>query len=203
MVTLKQTIDHIAADYRRRLLLQCMTPNVLTKAMTWLHPFMVSVLMYRLSRFCVYNRMRWISNMLVIIEHVYTKNEISPLATIGPGLVINGSGIGIVSNVSIGANCTFMGRNVITLGGMENFDLNRDRIEIGDYCVFATGSRVIRPVSLAAGTQIMPNAVVLSDEQAPGSTISGIPAKPVRQHPLDIIKHWSPLQGKRMSVVGA
>jgi serine acetyltransferase len=198
MVTFKETINHIAADYRRRLLLKYTAPSLFTQLIVWIHPHMISALMYRLSRFCIYHRMRWVSNLLVIIEHVYSKNEISPRAIIGPGLVINGSGVGIVSSVTVGANCTFMGRNSITLGGMESVDLKRDRIVIEDYCIFGTGARVIRPVKLASGTQVMPNSVVLSDEEMQGSIVAGVPAKTIQHHSINLVMQWSPLRGQCM-----
>lgn len=195
MVTFRQTCSHIKADFKRRRLLQENQPRVLSWILTCLHPGTISALMYRLSRFCLYNRMQWLSNVLLLIEHIYAKNEISPKAEIGPGLLLNGSGIGIVCNAYIGSNCTFMGRNTISLGGMEEFDLKKDRFEIGDDCVFGIGARVIRPVTLATGTQVMPNSIVLSSEYASGVVLCGVPAKKMHVNSTDHVKRWNPIQG--------
>lgn len=204
MVTLKQTIHCIAADYRRRLLLlQGNNPSLLSQALTWFHPSMVSVLIYRVSRFCCSHHLGIFAKLLVIIEHAYCKNELSPLAIIGPGLVIDGFGIGIFSNVTIGSNCTLMGRNSLTLGGMENIDLARDRIVIGDHCVFGIGARVIRPVRLTSGTHVMPNSVVLADEETQGSLLCGVPAKMIQQNSIDQVMNWNPILSQRLLKTGA
>lgn len=195
MVTFKQTLHNIRADFRRRLLLENKTHGLLNKLFVLIHPCMVSVIMYRLSRFCIYNRLGLMYRFLVIIEHMYARNEISPRADIGPGLVLNGISIGIPCATVIGKNCTFLGRNTLTLGGMEGYDLETDRFLIGDHCVFGVGSRVIRPVKLESGTQIMPNAIVVLAENKVGSTVSGIPARRRRTDALESIINWNPLTG--------
>lgn len=195
MVTFNQTIMNIRADFQRRVFLEQKPRGLLSLLTTLFNPGMVSVLMYRLSRFCVHHHLQLVSKLLVIFEHVYARNEISPYADIGPGLVLNGMGIGIVCNSTIGKNCTFLGLNTITLGGMEGFDLQHDRFEIGDYCVFGVGARIIRPIKLDAGTQVMPNSIVLSSEPLPGATLAGIPAKTIYQSTPEQSIAWNPLLG--------
>jgi serine O-acetyltransferase len=58
---------------------------------------------------------------------------------------------------------------------------------IGDNVVIGSGAQVLGPIEVGAGAKIGANSVVTKDV-APGSTVVGIPAKPV---PLDAI-HYSP-----------
>lgn len=196
MVTLKQTFSDLKADFNRRRLLEGKPRGIYAAFTVLLKRGMVAVILYRISRYCVHHRMAWLHRILTMIEFVYTKNEISPLAQVGPGLVVgDGGGVGITQVTIAGKNCTFLGCNSITLGAMEAFDVNTHRIVIGDNCVIGSGVRIMRPISIADGTQIKPNSVVMLAVEKVGSTISGIPAKRRNIDSYDEIIKWNPLYG--------
>lgn len=196
MVTLKETITNIKADFSRRLLLENKQHGFFNQLSVLVKPGMISVIMYRLSRFCIHNKLGLLYHFFVIIEHIYCRNEVSPKADLGAGLVLDGIGIGIPCATTTGQNCTFLGRCTLTLGGMEGYSLEKNRFVIGNHCVFGEGARIVRPVTLEDGAQIMQNSVVMLSEPKQGSTISGIPARRRRTDDLEAIKKWNPLSGQ-------
>ncbi|MDI1297805.1 hypothetical protein [Methylotenera sp.] len=195
MVTLRETISNIKADFQRRLLLEGKRPSLLNKLRICVKQGMVGVILYRVSHFCVYNNLGFLTRFLSIIELLYCKNEVSPMAIIGPGLVFEGVAIGICSSAIIGKNCTFLGRNTLSLGMIEGVDLNKDAITIGNYCVLGSGARVMRPINIADGIQIKPNSVVMLTETKQGCSLFGIPARRRRIDSIEKITQWNPLLG--------
>ena len=196
MVTFKQTITNLKADIARRLLLDGIGTGFFAVFIVLFKRGVASVIVYRLSRYCFFNRLKIVSRLLVIVDYLYTKNEISPIADIGPGLVLaDTTGIGIGQIAVIGSNCTICGCITITLGVMESFDVHAQHIVIGDNCVIGTRVRIMRPVTLANGTQITSNSVVLLSVKDVGSTISGVPAKPRYRDCYDEILKWNSLRG--------
>lgn len=196
MVTFKQTITNLKADFARRILLEGNWTGILGVLAVLFKRGMVTVIVYRLSRYCIYNRLGIISRLLVIVDYLYTKNEISPIADLGPGLVLaDSSGIGIGSVTIVGKNCTIFGCTTTTLGVMETYDVCKDRIVLGDHCVIGTRVRIMRPLLLANGTQILANSVVLLSVEKEGCTISGVPAKRRAIDSYEDIVTWNPLHG--------
>jgi serine acetyltransferase len=195
MVTFKQTIDHLKADFHRRQTLEGNPAGPLGLLSVLLKRGMIAVILYRLSRYCVLNRLKVLARLLAVVEYFYTKNEISPIADLGPGLVLADSGaIGITQVTVAGKNCTFLGCNSITLGAMEDFDVNRDRIVLGDHCVIGIRARIMRPVHIANGTQVKSNSVVLLPVEKVGSTVFGVPAKRRSIDNYEDIVRWNPLR---------
>jgi len=196
MITFQQTIDNLAADIGRRKQLE-------GKPSGWFATFsilfkcgVVSVILYRFSHYLVHTRFGFLHKLLAIIDQVYSKNEISAHATAGPGLVLgDGGGIGLTQVAIVGKNCTFLGCNSITLGAMEDFDVNLHHIVIGDHCVIGASVRIMRPVEIAAGTQIKNNAVVMFSADKVGSVLSGIPAKRRSVETYENVIAWNPLKG--------
>jgi serine O-acetyltransferase len=195
MVTLRQTFVDLSADIQRRMLLENKR-GFFSVISVLLKRGMVAVVIYRISRYCVYRRLGFIHRMLFIIGYFYTKNEISPKAKLGPGLVLDDrGGIGITQVTTAGKNCTFLGGSVIALGAIKGMDINRDQIILGDHCVIGTRVKIMRPIKLADGTQIMPNSVVMRSAENIGSTLLGMPAKRHSVQSFNELIKWNPLYG--------
>jgi serine acetyltransferase len=196
VISWKQTLRELRADLARRRLIDGVGSGPLATLALLFKRGVVAVVLYRLSRYCLHRRLAVVCRLLTLVEFLYTKDEISPHAAIGPGLVLgDGGGIGITRVTVAGRNCTFLGCNSITLGAMEDFDVERDRIVIGDHCVFGPRARVMRPLSLANGTQVKANSIVLSSTQSPGMTLSGIPARRRASVAYEDVVRWNPLRG--------
>lgn len=195
-MTLKETIQNLKADIRRRKVLESKNQGFFSTISILLKGGVVSVILYRISRYLIHTRFSFLYRLLILLEHFYTKNEISPVADLGPGLVIaDCGGVGITRVTIAGKNCTFLGANSITLGAMEGFDLEKDHIVIGNDCVIGSRVRIIRPVQIADATQIKNNSVVMFSVDKPGSVISGFPAKRRSVEYPDSVLSWNPLLG--------
>ena len=129
-----------------------------------------------------------------------SRNEIHPGASIGPGLILPDiGGVGIPAFAIIGANCTFTGRALLTIGGIEGIDLGKDRIQLGDNCIIGAGARIVGAVTLADGVEIKPNTVVLTSFKNPGASVIGIPGRRRAQALPQRIACWNPLKGLTMT----
>lgn len=199
MVTFKETIQNLSADIRRRKQIEGKAPGILSTFTILFKQGMVSVILYRISRYLLFTRFRFLCKALALIDYFYTRNEISPNAYIGPGVVFSDfGGLGITTVSVVGKNCTFWGLNSITLGAMEGFDVEEQRIVIGDHCVIGWRARVFRPVTLANATQVKNNSIVILSVPKEGSVVSGFPAKRRSVESLDHVTSWNPLYGGKM-----
>jgi len=197
MMTFSQTLAYLSADFKRRLQLEEKAPNLFSAFCIALKPGMISVALYRLSRFCYYNHLSIFCKLFALLDQIINTSEISPQADIGPGLVLSDAGgIGVPNVCIMGKNCTFMGCASITLGVLEDAPSEQDHIVFGDHCVIGCHTRFMRPINLANGTQIKPCSVVITSVSKEGQTISGIPAKRKNLDDYDSIKQWNPLLGK-------
>lgn len=195
MTTLKITLSNIKQDFLRRVLLEG-SADLLHKLVLLMKPGMVGVICYRLSHYFVQGKLRFLCRPLLLIEHLYCRNEISPYATIGPGLVLGDIGaVGLTGEVVIGKNCTLQGFNTLTLNAIAGVDFTVDKIVIGDYCLLGTRAKIMRPITIADGVQVTNNSVVMFSVAKVGSTVSGVPAKRRRIDDYDSIKNWNPLMG--------
>jgi len=196
MVTWQETKQNIKADLKRRLVLEEKNINARNALMMLFKPCVLTVFNYRISRYCNHHHLKVICKLLALLDQIVSTSEISPIAKIGPGLVLaDNCAVGIPNTAAIGNNCTFFGVVTFTLGAMGKAPDPDDVIQIGDHCVFGAFSRVIRPVSLANGTQIKPSSVVISSIKKEGTVVSGIPAKRKQQIDYQAVKQWNPLKG--------
>lgn len=195
MTSLKITLSNIKQDFKRRVLLEgC--EGLLDKLVLLLKPGMIGVICYRFSHYFVQGKLRFLCRLLLLIEHGYCRNEISPYAQIGSGLVLGDIGaIGMTGEVVVGDNCTFQGFNVLTLNGIKGVDFTKDKIIVGDYCLLGTRAKIMRQVFITDGTQVTNNTLVMSSVTKVGTTLSGVPAKRSRIDDYDAIKNWNPLMG--------
>lgn len=195
MTTLRTTIQYLIQDYKRRLLLEN-NESFLNKIVVLAKPGMVGVICYRFSHYLAQTKLRYFCRFILFIEHIYSRNEISPYAYIGPGLVLGDVGaIGVPYGTEIGKNCTFLGFNTFALNAINGIDYTIDKIVMGDHCVLGTRAKVMRPITIADGAQIKDNSVVMFSVTKKGATLSGVPAKRRRVDFYEDIMQWNPLNG--------
>ncbi len=121
---------------------------------------------------CSRTSARWISQ----IGRWLTGIEIHPAAKVGKRLLIDhGMGVVIGETAEIGDNVTLYQQ--VTLGGV-SLDARKRHPTIEDDVVIGAGAAVLGPFTICKGARVGANAVVLKEVE-PGTTVVGIPAKPV------------------------
>lgn len=98
---------------------------------------------------------------------------------IGPGLYFPHTGGIVIGATRLGARCTVY--HQVTLGAREidmPFTPGR-RPTVGDDVVLAAGSKILGGVTIGDGAVVAANAVAVHDV-APGITVGGIPAQPLK-----------------------
>lgn len=98
-------------------------------------------------------------------------------ATVGPGLKLPHGGrmVGIDPGAVIGSNVTIFPNSGPTRGGPR-----REWPIVGDNVTFGRNSTVVGPVTVGDGAFIGGNSIAI-DDIAPGQTVMGIPAVPIRE----------------------
>ena len=115
---------------------------------------------------------RWLSQLARWLTGI----EIHPGATIGKRLLIDhGMGVVIGETAEIGNNVTLYQH--VTLGGV-SLDARKRHPTIEDDVVIGAGAAVLGPFTIGKGARVGANAVVLKEVE-PGTTVVGVPAKPV------------------------
>ncbi len=195
MVNLRTTLQYIAADYQRRVLLVG-KKNALSRFAELLKPGMICVICYRFSHYFYYSKLKFIYPIFVIIESFGTRNQISPRASIGPGLFVSDLGnLGIPDEVDMGKNCTLLGFNTLTTYGTKDFDVNVHRIILGDHCVLGVRAKIMKPVHIADGCQIKTGSVVMFSVPKVGATMVGNIARRKEVYDYEDIVKWNPWLG--------
>lgn len=85
------------------------------------------------------------------------------------------SSIVIGADVSVGENCVIY-QNVTIGGARRGAERTNKYPDIGDNCILYAGSKILGGISLANGTKVGANAVLLRDTEE-DSTYAGVPAK--------------------------
>ncbi|PZE20477.1 serine acetyltransferase [Paenibacillus xerothermodurans] len=131
-----------------------------------------AILIYRISAWCYRNHLRPLAHFFWSMNLLLHSIEISPLARIGPGLVIPHTlGIVIGGGAVIGRDVTIY-QNV-TIGTKNGKDYRYP--SIGDNTVLFSGCVVVGPIKIGNNAVVGANAVVVSD--VPNDSIAlGIPA---------------------------
>src|ERR671910_3621602 len=102
--------------------------------------------------------------------------EIHPGAQLGRRLLIDhGMGVVIGETAVVGDNVTLYQQ--VTLGGV-SLDPGKRHPTVEDDVVIGAGAAVLGPLTVGRGARVGSNAVVLKDV-APGTTVVGIPARPL------------------------
>ncbi|MDR3660275.1 MAG: serine O-acetyltransferase [Mycobacterium sp.] len=106
--------------------------------------------------------------------------EIHPAARIGRRLVIDhGMGVVIGETAEIGDDVTLY--HQVTLGGT-SLAHGKRHPTIGNNVIIGAGAKVLGNITVGADARVGSNAVVL-EPVPPGSTVVGIPARPVERKP--------------------
>ncbi|STD04831.1 Serine acetyltransferase [Dermatophilus congolensis] len=142
----------------------------------------------RLTLFCLRAGRAWhrqpglkaflIRRVLQVLKFVWVEgfigSEIPNQVWIGPGVRIPHAlrGVMIHPSVTIGANVTLYHQTVL---GVRD---TREGPTLGDDIVVGAGAKILGPITVASGTSIGANAVLVSDTE-PNTTWVGIPARPV------------------------
>jgi serine O-acetyltransferase len=114
------------------------------------------------------------------INRWLTGIEIHPGAQIGRRLLIDhGMGVVIGETAVIGDHVTLYQQ--VTLGGV-SLDPGKRHPTVEDEAVIGAGAAVLGPITIGRGARVGSNAVVLKDV-APGTTVVGVPARPVSLQP--------------------
>ena len=122
-----------------------------------------------------YQIVRVLLSPFFYLIQAYTNVDIHYKATIGPGLLILHSSVGIVisGKAVIGENLTLTGGNVI---GMSDKPGN---LIIGDNCSLGANACIIGPLKLGNNIKIGSCACVVKSFENDGLTLVGVPAKPI------------------------
>lgn len=105
--------------------------------------------------------------------------EIHPGARIGERLVIDhGSGVVIGETAEIGDDVTIY--QGVTLGGRAAHHGKRHPT-VGDRVLIGAGARLLGDIKVGSDSRIGANAVLVRSV-SPGSTVVGVPARPIRVH---------------------
>ena len=142
-----------------------------------LYPTVHAILFYRVAHWMYKHRLFFAARFLSQFARFLTGIEIHPGATIGKGLFIDhGMGVVIGETTEIGDYVTLY--QGVTLGGTGK-DKGKRHPNIGDEVVIGSGAKVLGPITVASGSKIGANSVVLHNIEA-NSTAVGIPARTVR-----------------------
>ncbi len=149
----------------------------------FLYPSFHVCLFHRFSHFLWRRRFRFLARWLMQFARILTQIEIHPGAVLGANFFIDhGSGVVIGETAEIGANVTLY--QDVVLGGAspsEHSDSQRGQKRhptLRDGVIVGSGAQILGPVVVGENARIGSNAVVVRDV-APGTTVVGIPAKPL------------------------
>ena len=122
-----------------------------------------------------YQIIRILLSPFFYLIQAYTNVDIHYKASIGPGLLILHSSVGIVisGKAIIGKNLTLTGGNVI---GMSDKPGN---LIIGDNCSLGANACIIGPLKLGNNIKIGSCACVVKSFEKDTLTLVGVPAKPI------------------------
>jgi serine O-acetyltransferase len=116
------------------------------------------------------------ANLVCAAGRVLFSAHLPPEAKIGEGTEVSYGGIGVIVHRE-----AVIGRNVmfapgVVVGGRSELPgapVIEDEVKIG------AGAKILGPIRIGAGARVGANAVVIHDV-APGETVAGIPARPIR-----------------------
>lgn len=131
------------------------------KRLYWvLLPNFLGLMLYRLSH-CAYQRgWRNLGRAIYLLKVYLTRMEISPMAVIGPGMVISHA-IGITLDGHIGARCLIFGQcNTGRSFGKQDVGAGSGLPLIGDDVTIGYGVMILGGIRVGNGARIGPGAVV-------------------------------------------
>ena len=152
-----------------------------------LYPGVLALGLHRIGHWLYAGHLYFLARMVNHISRFLTAIDIHPGATIGRnffidhGFTVIGETAEIGNDVTIYQNVTLGGTNPSTGVGGKRHPTLKDKVVVG------SGAQILGPIEVGEGGKVGANSVVTKDVEA-GSTVVGIPAKPV---PVDAV-HYSP-----------
>ena len=152
-----------------------------------LYPGVLALGLHRVAHWLYGGRLFFLARFVNHLARFLTAIDIHPGATIGKnffidhGFTVIGETADIGDNVTIYQNVTLGGTNPSTGVGGKRHPTLQSGVVIG------SGAQVLGPITVGEGAKVGANSVVTKDV-LPGTTVVGIPAKPV---PVDAV-HYSP-----------
>ncbi len=145
------------------------------------YPGLHAVLWHRLAHGLWQRRLYLLGRMTSHLGRWLTGIEIHPGAQLGRRVIIDhGMGVVIGETAIVGDDVYLY--HQVTLGGTTSSRIKRHPT-IGDNVIVGAGAKVLGDILVGAGARVGANAVVVQDVQ-PGTTVVGIPARPVERDRL-------------------
>jgi serine O-acetyltransferase len=145
------------------------------------YPGLHAVLWHRLAHALWRRRLRLLGRLVSHLGRFLTGIEIHPGARIGRRLIIDhGMGVVIGETAEVGDDVYMY--HQVTLGGTA-LKGGKRHPTIGNNVIIGAGAKVLGPFTVGDNARIGSNAVVL-EKVPPGTTVVGIPARPVERSPL-------------------
>jgi serine O-acetyltransferase len=152
-----------------------------------LYPGVWALGFHRIAHWLYCGKLYFLARLVNHLSRMLTAIDIHPGAKIGQrffidhGFTVIGETAEIEDDVTIYQNVTLGGTNPSTGVGGKRHPTLKSRVVVG------SGAQILGPIEVGEGGKVGANAVVTKDVEA-GSTVVGIPAKPV---PIDAV-HYSP-----------
>lgn len=171
----------LRADLARQYLYGGQPDRIATTGALWraaFSPRFMPVVVFRLSHACYLRGWSPLAKLFSMWNFTVFGLEIAVRCEIGPGLYFPHTQGTVIGALRIGKNATIY--HNVTFGARE-VDVgyqDQARPSVGDDVIVGAGAKVLGPVMLGDGCRVGANAVVV-DDVAAGSTVIGIPARPL------------------------
>jgi serine O-acetyltransferase len=143
------------------------------------YPGLHAVLFHRASRWLWLHHARFLGRFVSHLGRFLTGIEIHPGARIGRRVVIDhGMGVVIGETAEVGDDCTLY--HQVTLGTTTMARGRKRHPTIGRGVILGAGAKVLGAFTVGDNARVGANAVVV-EPVAAGSTVVGIPARPVER----------------------
>jgi len=138
------------------------------------YPGLHAVMAHRISHILWNMGLKWLARTNSTLSRWFTGIEIHPGAKIGRRFFIDhGMGVVIGETAEIGDDCTLY--HGVTLGGT-SWNKGKRHPTLANNVVVGAGAKVLGPITLADGSRVGSNAVVVKDV-ASGETVIGVPGR--------------------------
>ncbi len=142
----------------------------------FLYPGVRAMALHRVAHFLYKIRLFFLARLVSELSRLISLIEIHPGAKVGKRFVIDhGAGVVIGETAIIGDDCAIY--HGVTLGGVHSEE-GRRHPRLEDNVLIGAGAKVLGPITIGAGARVGAGSVVLKDVE-PGSTVTGVPARPV------------------------
>lgn len=149
------------------------------------YPGLHAVLIHRVAHAAWRVRLYFLGRWLSHLGRFLTGIEIHPGVTIGRRLFIDhGMGVVIGETAEIGDDVTLY--HGVTLGGT-TLQKGKRHPTLANGVIIGAGAKILGPITVGAHARVGANAVVIKDVE-PGSSVVGIPARPVAAPVRDVFE---------------